>query len=107
LRCFLARHAEKRQKNAIKRTKGEKRQTTGKRFFSQLFWQKVFDMGFLLPPKSFCGVFELPLLKNAKNRHKKPSKIIIKKKGTYLPHLAAIWQMYAAFSNFFLRRPLV
>jgi hypothetical protein len=38
-------------------------------FFSQLFRPKVFDMDF--PQKVVCGVFELPLLKNAQKRHKK------------------------------------
>jgi hypothetical protein len=35
--------------------------------------------------KVFNGVFELPLLRNAQERHKKISKI--KKKKNYLPHL--------------------
>jgi hypothetical protein len=35
----------------------------------RLFWQKDFDMD--LPPEVFCGVSELPLLRNAKKRHKK------------------------------------
>jgi hypothetical protein len=40
-------------------------------FPPQLFWQKVFD--FLA--KSFCGVFELPLLRNAPKRQNKIRKI--------------------------------
>jgi hypothetical protein len=40
-----------------------------KSFFSQLFRPKAFDMDF--PQKVFCGVFELPLLRNAQKRHKK------------------------------------
>jgi hypothetical protein len=43
-----------------------------KRFFSQLFRPKVFDMYF--PQNVFYGVFELPLLRNAQNRHKKQNK---------------------------------
>jgi hypothetical protein len=35
-------------------------------FFPQLFRPKVFDMYF--PQKVFCGVFELPLLRNAQKR---------------------------------------
>jgi hypothetical protein len=54
------------------------------------------------PPKKFLMVFlNSPcwLLRNAQKRHKKPLKNKIKKKkGTYLPHLVAICQMYAAFS---------
>jgi hypothetical protein len=42
---------------------------------------KSFDMDF---PKSFCGVFELPLLRNAQKRHLKNEGG--KKEGTYLPH---------------------
>jgi hypothetical protein len=34
---------------------------------SQLFWQTVFDMDF--PQKAICGVFELPLLRNAQKCH--------------------------------------
>jgi hypothetical protein len=48
--------------------------------------QALFDMDF--PQKVFCGVFELPLLRNAQ-----------KKKGTYLPHLVAICQMYVGFQK--------
>jgi hypothetical protein len=67
-------------KNAIKKYRREK--TKGKKFFSsQLFRPKAFDMDFLL--KVFCGVFELPLLRNAQKRHKTNLKNKIKKK--YLP----------------------
>jgi hypothetical protein len=41
-------------------------------FFSLNFFgqkPKVFDID--LPQKVFCGVFELPLLRNAQKRHKK------------------------------------
>jgi hypothetical protein len=46
--------------------------------FCQLFRPKVFDMDF--PQKVFCGVFELPLLRNAQKRHKN-----IKKKNRKVP----------------------
>jgi hypothetical protein len=68
-------------KNAIKKNRWEK--TTGKKvLFSQLFLfrPKVFDMDF--PQKVFCGVFELPLLRNAQKHHKKIPKVNKKK---YLP----------------------
>jgi hypothetical protein len=55
-------------KNAIKKNRWEN--TKGKKFFfpvsPQLFRPKVFDMYF--PKKVFCGVFELPLLRNAQKR---------------------------------------
>jgi hypothetical protein len=35
-----------------------------------------------VPPKSFCGVFELPLLRNAQKLYKKKLK---EKNNTYLP----------------------
>jgi hypothetical protein len=70
--------------------------------FGLWLWQKVFDMDFPQIPKSF-ELFEPPLLRNAQKRHKPPPQ----NKGTYPPHLAAIWQIYVAFSNFFLRRPLI
>jgi hypothetical protein len=47
--------------------------TTGKKFFSQLFrpkaksLPKASDMGF--PQRAFCGVFELLFLRNAQKRH--------------------------------------
>jgi hypothetical protein len=46
--------------------------------FSEVFgfWPKVLDLDF--PQKVFCGVFELPLLRNAPKRHKK--NLTIKKK---------------------------
>jgi hypothetical protein len=70
--------------------------------FSQLFRPKVFDMD--LPQKVFYGVSEHPLLRNAQKRHKKEKKK--REKGTYLPHLVAICQIYVAFKKLFLRRPL-
>jgi hypothetical protein len=48
-----------------KKIEWEKRQD----LFSQLFWQMFFDMNF--PQKVFNGVFELPLMRNAQERHKK------------------------------------
>jgi hypothetical protein len=75
--CFWAPHAEKRPKNAIKKSRWEK--TKGKKFFfSQLFRPKVFDMDF--PQKVLNGVFELPLLRNAQKRHKSKSQIKKKEK---------------------------
>jgi hypothetical protein len=50
-------------------------------FFSQLFRPKVFDMDF--PQKVFCGVFELPLLRNAQKRHKNKSQKKKKRVPTY------------------------
>jgi hypothetical protein len=38
------------------------------------------------PQKVFCGVFELPLLRNAQKRHKTKSGKK-KKRGTYIPDL--------------------
>jgi hypothetical protein len=67
----------------------------GKKFFSQLIGQKL-----------VYGVFELPLLRNAQKRHKKISQNKIKKKGTNLPHLVAICQIYVGFWVSFLWRPL-
>jgi hypothetical protein len=65
--CFWAPHAEKRPKNAIKKIDGNgKRRPRKKVFFPQLFRPKVFDMDF--PQKVFNGVFELPLLRNARKR---------------------------------------
>jgi hypothetical protein len=56
------------------------------------FLLKVFDMD--SPQKACFGVFELPLLRNARKRHKIKQKI---KEGTYLPHLVAICQIHAAW----------
>jgi hypothetical protein len=56
--------------------------------------------------KSCYGVFETPLFRNAQKRHKQISKN--KNKGRYLayvPHLAAIWQIDAAFNIFSRRTP--
>jgi hypothetical protein len=70
------------QRNGQKRDKKiEVKKTTEKNKNAQLFGQKVFNV-----------VFELPLLRNA---HK-----VQKKEGTYLPHLVAICQIYAAFNLF-------
>jgi hypothetical protein len=50
--------------------------------------------------------FELPLLRNAQKRHKKINKINKKKqKGTYLPDLLAICQIYPRFIFFSLNAP--
>jgi hypothetical protein len=54
------------------------------------------------PQKTFYGVFELPLLRNAQTRHKQKVKKL-KKKGTYLPHLVAICQIYVALKQ---KKPL-
>jgi hypothetical protein len=85
---------ETAKKNAIKKSKEK---TAGKKFSPSFFLQKVFDIDF--PQKGFNGVFELPLLRNAQKRHKR------RKKGTHLPHLPAIWQIYVAF-NIFSSAPL-
>jgi hypothetical protein len=69
--------------------------------FSQ-FFGKCFSRDFF--PKHFCGVFELPLLRNAQKRHLKKFK---KNQGTYLPHLAVFWQIYIASNNFSLKHPLI
>jgi hypothetical protein len=66
--CFWAPHAEKRQKNAIKKIEGKRRQEKSV-FSSLLFRPKTFDMD--SPKKAFDGVFELPLVRNAQKRHKK------------------------------------
>jgi hypothetical protein len=58
-------------KNAIKKIDGKRRKE--KSFFSQLFRPKAFDMDF--SQKVFCGVFEIPLMRNAQKRHKKINKI--------------------------------
>jgi hypothetical protein len=67
-------------------------------FFSQLFRPKVCDMDF--SQKVFCGVFELPLMKNAQKRHKRNLKEI---KKNYLPtpfsgHLPDIRRFQFSFS---------
>jgi hypothetical protein len=51
--------------------------------------------------KSFCGVFELPLLRHGQ---KTASKKTLKKKKN-LPHLVDICQIRGALSSFLLRRP--
>jgi hypothetical protein len=83
-------------KNAIKTNQREK--TTGKNFFSQLFRPKVFDMDF--SQNVLYGVFELPLLRNTQKRQKNLKNDLKKrKKGTYLPHLVVIGQVYVAFKK--------
>jgi hypothetical protein len=64
---FLGSSCRETAKNAIKKSMGK--DDRKKVFFSQLFRPKAFDMDF--PQKVFCGVFELPLLRNAQKRHKK------------------------------------
>jgi hypothetical protein len=63
----------------IKKNEGKKRQEKG--FFSQLFWQKVFDMDF--HQQIFNGVFELPVLRNAQKRHQKKGVCLLD--GRFLP----------------------
>jgi hypothetical protein len=60
---FLGSSCRETAKNAIKDDRK-------KVFFPQLFRPKVFDVDF--PQKVFCGVFELPLLRNAQKRHTYP-----------------------------------
>jgi hypothetical protein len=79
--CFWVPHAEKRQKNAIKKIDGNGKIRQEKCFFPQLFRPKVFDMDF--PQKVFGGVFELPLLRNAQKRHKNFKKR--RRKSDHLP----------------------
>jgi hypothetical protein len=63
---FLGSSCRETARNAIKKNRRE--ETTGKKgFFSQLFRPKVFDIDF--PQEVFCGVFELPLLRNEQNHH--------------------------------------
>jgi hypothetical protein len=101
---FLGSSCRETAKNAVKK-KSKGKDDRKKVFFPQLFRTEVFDMDF--PPKVFNGVFELPLLRNAHKRHTKKSHTKKeKKKGTYLPHLVAICQIYVAFNFYFVRRPL-
>jgi hypothetical protein len=83
------------RETAKKRDKKNRRgKTTGNKFFPpQFFWQKVFDMDF--PQKFLCAVLTPLVKKRTKTPFKKKRKK--KKQGTYLPHLAAIWQTHAAF----------
>ena len=64
---FLGSSCRETAKNAIKKNSMGKDERK-KVFFSQLFRPKVFDMYF---PKTFYGVFELPLLRNAHNQKKR------------------------------------
>jgi hypothetical protein len=94
---FLGSSCRETAKNAIKKIDGKRRQ-------EKSFLKKGFDMDF--PEKAFDGVFELPLLRNAQKRHKRKSqKKLKKRKGTYLPHLVAICQIYVAFNFLFLDAP--
>jgi hypothetical protein len=80
---FLGSSCRETAKNAIeKKIEGKRRQE--KSFFPQLFLPKVFDMD-CFPQKVFCGVFELPLLRNAQKCHKKSQKGIKKKKVPTYP----------------------
>jgi hypothetical protein len=63
---FLGSSCRETAKNAIKKKSMGKDER--KKVFSQLFRPKFFDIDF--PQKVFCGVFELPLLRNAQKRHK-------------------------------------
>jgi hypothetical protein len=69
-------------------------------FFLNFFGQKLLTWIF---PKSFYGVFELPLLRNAQKRHKKIKKIK-KKEGTMVPDLSSA--RYTSLSFFFSSAPL-
>jgi hypothetical protein len=90
---FLSSSCDKKTaKNAIKKIEGKKRQD----FPPQLLWQKVLN-----------GVFELPLLRNAQNRHQKKVKIEEKKptypiwtSSGYLPDIRR-------FQLFVFQRPLI
>jgi hypothetical protein len=95
----MQRNGQKRDKKEIEETQGQKKENK-----SSNILQKAFGMYFvMLKKKRVCGVFELPLLRNTQTRHQKKSR----KKGTYLPRLVAIWQIYVAFNNYLLQRPLV
>jgi hypothetical protein len=60
---FWAPHAEKRPKTQYKKSKEK---TTGKSFFSQLFWPKAFDMGFpQVGPKDLFLTFFKPLVEKS------------------------------------------
>jgi hypothetical protein len=73
-------------------------------FFLSTFLANIFDMEFPQKVFNFYGAFELPL-SLVKKRTKTPLKKRKQKNGTYLPHLAAIWQIYVAFSIFFFGAP--
>jgi hypothetical protein len=65
---FLGSSCRETAKSALKKSRCEK--TTGKTFFFPSdFSARSFLHG--LSPKKNCGVFELPLLRNAQKRHKK------------------------------------
>jgi hypothetical protein len=61
-----ARSTQRNAKNAFKKYR-RGQMTRGKDFPPSAFWQKKNVMYFF--QKSFCGVFELPLLRNAQKRH--------------------------------------
>jgi hypothetical protein len=66
---FLGSSCRETAKNAIKKIDGKRRKE--KSFFSlNFFGQKVVCGVSQRPQKSFCGVFELPLMRNAQKRHK-------------------------------------
>jgi hypothetical protein len=85
-RLRLPRHAQPplaqrlMQRNGQKRPKQKSMGKDGRKkvFFLSTFSAKAFDMDF--SQKVFCGVFELPLVRNAQKRHKKKEK---KKVPTY------------------------
>jgi hypothetical protein len=69
---FLGSPCRETAKNAIKKkSKGNYDRKKVKKK-SQVFRPEAFDMGF--PEKVFCGVFELPLLRNTHKRRKKEIK---------------------------------
>jgi hypothetical protein len=94
---FLGSACRETAKNAIKKSMGKDERKH--LFFSQLFRPKVFDMDF--PQKVFCGVFELPLLRNGQKRHKSISKL--KKKKRKAPTYPIYWPSarYTSLSIFF------
>jgi hypothetical protein len=56
--------------------------------------------------KKFLMVFlNVPLLRHAQKRRKKQILKRKKKEKKYLPHSAAIWQIYIAFNNVFFGAP--
>jgi hypothetical protein len=80
-------------KNAIKTIEGKRRQDF---VYPQLFQPKVFDMDF--PQMFVCGVFELPLLRNAQKRHKRNKKRRRYHGTAFSGHLAGIRRFHFFFS---------